>query len=130
MTSPLAGHPSLSPAALDELSADLISVLHTTLPERGVEPGLVVVPGCRRWVCLVDAVLLRDAGNVGDVLWAAVRAALCDTRVPRTWPLDYYCPLPSSAAADGEACLDIWSSPSHNKHGIQWRLERRLERRT
>ena len=56
----------------------------------------------------LDAVILSDAGNVVDALFMAARAALWDTKVPRTRPIEYRAPNESKAAKkDAPNAMDV-----------------------
>ena len=54
--------------------------------------NLVIVPGSKAWAVKVDAVVFADGGNVVDCLMLACRAALWDTKVPRTKQVAYRAP--------------------------------------
>ncbi|KAH9929162.1 uncharacterized protein B0H18DRAFT_997850 [Fomitopsis serialis] len=71
-------YPHLSANALDELQYDLTTILHQTLSH----PSLILTTSCRPR-------RLTDSGNVVDALFMAARAALWDTKVPRTRPIQY-----------------------------------------
>jgi exosome complex component RRP42 len=52
-------------------------------------PNLGIIPGRKAWLLSLDLTVLSDAGNVYDALFMAARAALWDTRVPRTRAIEY-----------------------------------------
>ncbi|EPT02256.1 hypothetical protein FOMPIDRAFT_1160450 [Fomitopsis schrenkii] len=83
-------YPQLSSNALDELQYDLTTVLHQTLAHPALHPcNLGILPRKKAWLLSVDLVVLADAGNALDALFMAARAALWDTKVPRTRPIQY-----------------------------------------
>ncbi|EIN04125.1 ribosomal protein S5 domain 2-like protein [Punctularia strigosozonata HHB-11173 SS5] len=83
-------YPHLAPTALDELSADLSALLHTTLAHPSLLPSnLTIIPNKKSWVAHLDCVLRSDGGNALDALFVAARAALWDTKVPRTRSVEY-----------------------------------------
>ncbi|KAF8529878.1 ribosomal protein S5 domain 2-type protein [Gautieria morchelliformis] len=89
-----AAYPHHAPAALDELQHDLAHLLNAALAHAALRPAnLTVLPGRKAWLLSLDCVVLADAGNVHDALFLAARAALCDTRVPVTRPVEYRTPL-------------------------------------
>ncbi|PPQ74322.1 hypothetical protein CVT26_004241, partial [Gymnopilus dilepis] len=78
-------YPHLSSTALDELQYDLTTILHTTLTHPSLHPNnLTILPSKKSWLLNLDLVVLSDEGNVYDALFLAARAALWDTKVPRT----------------------------------------------
>ncbi|KAF7315853.1 RNase-PH domain-containing protein [Mycena indigotica] len=88
-----AAYPHVLPSALDDLQADLTTVLHQTLAHRSLHPSnLTILPGKKSWVLNLDCVVLSDAGNIYDALFMAARAALCDCKVPRTRGVQYKAP--------------------------------------
>lgn len=85
-----AAYPSHSSPALDDLQSDLSSLLASVLSHPSLRPtNLLIVPGKTAWVLRLDAIVFSDAGNVVDCLLLACRAALWDTRVPRTKGVQY-----------------------------------------
>ena len=85
-----AAYPLHSSPALDDLQSDLNSLLASVLSHPSLRPkNLVIVPGKKAWVLRLDAIVFSDAGNVVDCLMMACRAALWDTRVPRTKGVEY-----------------------------------------
>nr|GAT58042.1 predicted protein [Mycena chlorophos] len=88
-----AAYPHLLSSALDDLQADLSTVLHQTLAHRSLHPSnLRILPNKKSWLLNLDCVVLSDAGNVYDALFIAARAALYDCKVPRTRGVQYKAP--------------------------------------
>ncbi|KAH6903820.1 ribosomal protein S5 domain 2-type protein [Coprinopsis sp. MPI-PUGE-AT-0042] len=80
-----AAYPGLSSNALEDLQHDLTTLLHTTLSHPTLHPSnLSIIPSKKSWLLNLDLVVLADEGNVYDALFMASRAALWDTKVPRT----------------------------------------------
>ncbi|KAF8072168.1 ribosomal protein S5 domain 2-type protein [Lyophyllum atratum] len=78
-------YPHLSSQALDDLQADLSSLLHQTIAHPSLHPrNLGILKDKKSWLLHLDVLVLSDAGNVLDALFMASRAALWDTHVPRT----------------------------------------------
>ncbi|GAA96162.1 hypothetical protein E5Q_02823 [Mixia osmundae IAM 14324] len=91
-----------SPMALQALDHDptggLVSFIATALKShffgaspkksttrRRVRDQLIILPGKRRWSLAIDVIVLgASGGNLYDVAFMAVRAALWDLRIPRT----------------------------------------------
>ncbi|KDR74126.1 hypothetical protein GALMADRAFT_43304, partial [Galerina marginata CBS 339.88] len=85
-----AAYPHLSSAALDDLQYDMTVILHDTLTHRSLHPNnLGILRGKKSWLLHLDLVVLVDSGNVYDALFMAARAALWDTKVPRTRSVEY-----------------------------------------
>ena len=63
-----------------------------------MSPNLVIIPGKKAWLLHLDVTILSDAGNVYDVIFMAVRAALWDTKVPRTRSIQYTSGKPARSA--------------------------------
>lgn len=83
-------YPNLSSNALEELQYDLTTILHQALAHPELHPcNLGILPRKKAWLLSVDLVVLSDGGNTPDALFMAARAALWDTRVPRTRPIQY-----------------------------------------
>ncbi|CAG8483970.1 10468_t:CDS:2 [Ambispora gerdemannii] len=54
-------------------------------PQAGIDlEKLCIVPGDKCWVVYVDALVLDYAGNILDTIFLTTRAALYNTRVPKT----------------------------------------------
>jgi exosome complex component RRP42 len=63
--------------------------------------NLGILPGKKSWLLNLDIVVLPDAGNIYDALFMAARAALWDTKVPRTRSVEYKARKGSSSNAAG-----------------------------
>jgi exosome complex component RRP42 len=50
---------------------------------------LCILHGKKSWLLNLDAVVLSDSGNIYDVMFTACRAALYDTRIPKTRAVAY-----------------------------------------
>lgn len=50
---------------------------------------------------------MADAGNAVDALFMAARAALWDTKVPRTRAVEYNAPEASQVARDSAGAMDV-----------------------
>ncbi|PBK69225.1 ribosomal protein S5 domain 2-like protein [Armillaria solidipes] len=81
-------YPHLSPPAIEDTQADLTALLHSTLCQHR-PPNLTILPGKKAWALHLDVLVLSDVGNLYDALFMAARAALCDTKVPRTRGVEY-----------------------------------------
>ncbi|PFH49152.1 hypothetical protein AMATHDRAFT_148241 [Amanita thiersii Skay4041] len=85
-----AAYPHLTSNALDELQEDISTILHQTLAHHSLHPNnLGILPGKKSWLLHLDLIVLSDAGNVFDAIFMSARAALWDTRVPRTRRITY-----------------------------------------
>ncbi|KAG0694647.1 ribosomal protein S5 domain 2-type protein [Suillus ampliporus] len=83
-------YPLLSPNALDDLQHDMTSVLHATLSHPTIRPkNLGILSGKKSWLLNLDVIVFSDAGNIFDAIFMAARAALWDTKVPRTKSIQY-----------------------------------------
>lgn len=92
-------YPNLSSSALDDLQHDLTVVLEQVLCHQSLHPpNLGILPRKKSWLLNLDVVILSDAGNVYDALFMASRAALWDTKVPRTRALQYRVKVPAHPA--------------------------------
>ncbi|KAI0693065.1 ribosomal protein S5 domain 2-like protein [Cytidiella melzeri] len=89
---------SCSPAAyshvpsnsLDDLQYDYTTVLHQALSHPTLHPkNLGILPKKKAWLLNLDVTILSDAGNAFDVMFMAARAALWDTKVPKTRSVQY-----------------------------------------
>ncbi|KZP12456.1 ribosomal protein S5 domain 2-like protein [Athelia psychrophila] len=83
-------YPHLAPTALDDRSHDLTGPLQAALAALApsAAASLSITKG-KHWRAHVDAVVLADAGGAWEAVCMAVRAALCDTKVPRTKGVEY-----------------------------------------
>ncbi|KIK67313.1 hypothetical protein GYMLUDRAFT_156011 [Collybiopsis luxurians FD-317 M1] len=94
-------YPHLPSGALDDLQHDLTAVIHSTLSHPSLYPkNLDIIPGKKSWLLNLDLLVMADAGNVYDALFMAARAALWDTKVPRTQKVEYKSPESLSTASD------------------------------
>ncbi|KAF8639306.1 hypothetical protein AX17_001587 [Amanita inopinata Kibby_2008] len=85
-----AAYPHLSSNALEDLQQDMTTILHQTIAHRTLHPNnLGILRGKKSWLLHLDVLVLSDAGNVYDVIFMACRAALWDTKVPRTRGVEY-----------------------------------------
>ncbi|KAM5540018.1 hypothetical protein V8D89_006158 [Ganoderma adspersum] len=102
-------YPHLTSNALDDLQHDLTVMLQHTIAHPSLHPSnLTIIPGRRAWLLNLDAVILSDSGNVVDALFMAARAALWDTKVPRTRPVAYQAPSTSkNAAKEHQDSMDV-----------------------
>jgi exosome complex component RRP42 len=104
-------YPNLSTGALDDLQYDLTTVLNQTLSDRSLHPSnLVILPGKKSWLLNLDIVVLADSGNIYDALFMAARAALWDTKVPRTRSVEYKAKKKetvSKGAVGGSGDMDV-----------------------
>ncbi|KAK0466962.1 ribosomal protein S5 domain 2-type protein [Desarmillaria tabescens] len=81
-------YPHLSPPTLDDLQSDLTALLQATLSQH--RPlNLTILPSKKSWSLHLDVLVLSDSGNIHDALFIAARAALYDTKVPRTRAVQY-----------------------------------------
>jgi exosome complex component RRP42 len=103
-----AAYPSLSSNALDDLQSDLTILLESVLPHPSLRPtNLVIVPGKKAWAAKLDAVVFADGGNIVDCLMLACRAALWDTKVPRTKRVEYRAPRRHPTQGDVGMDVDV-----------------------
>ncbi|KAI0277953.1 ribosomal protein S5 domain 2-like protein [Russula aff. rugulosa BPL654] len=85
-----AAYSYLSATALDDLQHDYSTILNDVLSHASLRPpNLGIIPGRKAWLLTLDLMVLSDAGNIYDALFMAARAALWDTRVPRTRAVEY-----------------------------------------
>jgi len=67
--------------------------LHSSLAHPSLRPSnLNILPGQKSWLLHLDIIVLSDGGNVFDALFLAARAALWDTKVPKTRTVEYRAP--------------------------------------
>lgn len=135
-----AAYPHLSANQQDDIQKDLTSLLQSTFsPTKShdsngdsftsvMSKSLTILPGRKAWTMYLDAVVLSDAGNVHDVLFLACRAAICDTRVPRTRAVEYAQPSKGSSTRragetggemDVEEEADIWKTAVQSKRAAR-----------
>ncbi|KLO12094.1 ribosomal protein S5 domain 2-like protein [Schizopora paradoxa] len=109
-----AAYPSLTMLQLDDFQSDLTSILDTTLGCSSLCPtNLSIIPRKKAWLLHVDALVLADDGNVYDALFLAAAAALHDTRIPRTRPIEY---RPNNARS--QASADASDDPMDGASGL------------
>lgn len=91
---------------MEDLQSDLTILLESVLAHRSLRPNnLIIVPGRKAWAVKVDAIVFADGGNVVDCLMLACRAALWDTKVPRTKGVEYR--APPRHATQGDVGMDV-----------------------
>ena len=115
-----AAYPHLQSNALDDIQHDMSAVLHQTLSHPSLHPhNLSILPGKKAWLLNLDLIVLADAGNVYDALFMAARAALWDTKVPRTRSVEYKAMRrnlrKSAVEGDIEVEMDIEQSGFHTR---------------
>lgn len=103
-----AAYPHLTSNALDDLQHDMSAILHQTLSHPTLHPqNLGIVPNKKAWLLHLDIVVLSDTGNVYDALFMAARAALWDTKVPRTRSIEY-----KAKKSGKEGDMDVDEAPA------------------
>ncbi|KIM79369.1 hypothetical protein PILCRDRAFT_823625 [Piloderma croceum F 1598] len=66
------------------------TVLHQTLSHHSLRPkNLGIIRHKKSWLLNLDLIVLSDSGNIYDAMFMAARAALWDTKVPRTRSVEY-----------------------------------------
>ncbi|CCL98489.1 uncharacterized protein FIBRA_00487 [Fibroporia radiculosa] len=117
-----AAYPYLTSNALDELQYDMTAVLHQTLSHPSLHPkNLGILPGKKSWLLSLDVVVLADAGNVYDAVFMASRAALWDTKVPRTRPIQYQARGSTLAPRNADVDMDGDASEQQATSGFDTR---------
>ncbi|KAH9171319.1 ribosomal protein S5 domain 2-type protein [Lactarius sanguifluus] len=102
-----AAYSYLPAAALDDLQHDYSTVLHGVFSHASLRPpNLGIIPGRKAWLLTLDLMVLSDAGNVYDALFMAARAALWDTRVPKTRAVEYRRGIGGKAKGDSDMDVD------------------------
>jgi len=100
-------YPHHSSSSIDDIQYDLSQLLNSILSHKSLRPSnLSILPGKRSWLLNLDCIVLSDAGNIYDALFIAARAALWDTRVPSTRPIEYKTPQKLSGDVMDESGLD------------------------
>ncbi|TFY76091.1 hypothetical protein EWM64_g7920 [Hericium alpestre] len=98
-------YPHLSTAALDDLQYDYTVLLQGILAHPSLRPtNLGILPRRKAWLLALDLVVLSDSGNIYDALFMAARAALWDTKVPRTRSVEYRA---NAAKGSGSGDMDV-----------------------
>jgi len=83
-------YPHLNSSTLDDLQHDISSILSETLSHPSLHPyNLTILHNKKSWLLNLDLIILADAGNTYDAIFMAARAALWDTKVPRTRSVEY-----------------------------------------
>lgn len=104
-------YPHLSPASIDDIQHDLSHLLNSVLGHASLRPtNLTILPHKKAWLLNLDCIVLADVGNIYDALFIAARAALCDTRVPLTRPIEYKAPQRHPGEGMDESGLDTRQS--------------------
>ncbi len=100
-----AAYSYLSATALDDLQHDYSTILNDVFSHSSLRPpNLGIIPGRKAWLLTLDLTVLSDAGNIYDALFMAARAALWDTRVPRTRAVEY---RPDKKDKGGNEMMDV-----------------------
>jgi len=107
-----AAYSYLSSAALDDLQHDYTAILNDVLSHASLRPpNLGIIPGRKAWLLTLDLMILSDAGIIYDALFMAARAALWDTRVPRTRAIEYRPDKKEGAGKSTGEEMDVDSEP-------------------
>jgi exosome complex component RRP42 len=102
-----AAYPHLGAPAMDDVAYDLTIVVNQTLVDASLlPPNLVIIPGRKAWRVQLDLLVISDAGNVYDALFLAARAALWDTKVPRTRAVEFNAPEDAPTDVDMERPME------------------------
>lgn len=82
----------------------MTTILQDTITHPSLHPkNLGILSGKKSWLLNLDLVILVDSGNVYDAIFMAARAALWDTKVPRTRSVEYKAKKTgASATVDGK----------------------------
>lgn len=65
-------------------------ILNQTIAHHSLHPkNLSIIHHKKSWLLSLDVVVLSDFGNIYDAMFMAARAALWDTKVPRTRSVEY-----------------------------------------
>ncbi|KAF8474461.1 ribosomal protein S5 domain 2-like protein [Russula ochroleuca] len=107
-----AAYSYLSATALDDLQHDYSTILNDVLSHASLRPpNLGIIPGRKAWLLSLDLMVLSDAGNIYDALFMAARAALWDTRVPRTRAVEYRPDNKKGGGGKGGDEMDVDTEP-------------------
>ena len=104
-----AAYPYLLTSQQEDLQAEYSDLLQSILGHKSLLPSdLSILHGKKSWLLNLDAVILSDTGNIYDVMFMACRAALFDTRVPRTRAVAYQTTKkPSDPTTGTEVDVDV-----------------------
>lgn len=105
-----AAYPYLSTGSLDDLQHDMSTILHQTISHHSLHPqNLGIISHKKAWLLSLDVIVLSDSGNVYDAIFMAARAALWDTKVPRTRSVEYKAKKSNSTGKEkgGDGNMDI-----------------------
>jgi len=103
-----AAYPHLSTGALDELQHDMSTILQQTLSHHSLHPkNLGIIRYKKSWLLNLDLVVLSDSGNIYDAMFMAARAALWDTKVPRTRSVEYKAKKGDPIEKGGHGDMDV-----------------------
>lgn len=115
-----AAYPHLTSNALDDLQYDYTTILHQTFSHPSLHPSnLGILPHKKSWLLNLDLVILSDSGNALDALFMVARAALWDSKVPVTRPVQYA--AKSAASARSAANLMDTSQDGTERSGFDTR---------
>ncbi|KAF7775740.1 hypothetical protein Agabi119p4_4133 [Agaricus bisporus var. burnettii] len=127
-----AAYPHLTQITLEDYQHDLTAILHATLSHSSLHPNnLSIIPGKKSWLLHLDLLILSDAGNIHDALFLAARAALWDTKVPKTRSVEYKAPKSniSGSGANEASDMDVdtaatsgFSTRTHLTHATDFEL--------
>lgn len=85
-----AAYSHLSSNSLDDQQYDYTTILNQVLSHPTLRPkNLSILPGKKAWLLNLDVTILSDSGNAYDAMFMAARAALWDTKVPRTRTIQF-----------------------------------------
>src|SRR5216684_3442905 len=114
-----AAYSYLSVAAIYELQHDYSAIVNDVLSHASLRPpNLSIIPGRKAWLLTLDLMVLSDAGNIYDALFMAARAALWDTRVPRTRTVEY---RPDNKKGKGGDEMEMDVDPESQQSGLDTR---------
>ena len=98
--------------SFDDLQYDYTTLLNQALAHPTLHPkNLGILPHKKAWLLNLDVTILSDAGNVFDVIFMAARAALWDTKVPKTKAIKY---TGRKATLEPQESMDIDSAGPSN----------------
>ncbi|KAJ7583285.1 ribosomal protein S5 domain 2-type protein [Mycena floridula] len=115
-----AAYPHLTLPVIDDLQQDLTQVLSQTLSHVSLHPkNLGILSQKKAWLLNLDVLVMSDAGNVYDAIFMAAKAALWDTKVPRTRSVEYKAtknPMQVKVSADMDVDQDTQSGFDTRQH--------------